>query len=69
MRTYQKVALVIGCLWAVVMLCGYMASTDDNGMMRTDKPFIIVSFGVPLLLWWATGTLKHMIAWFKGDKT
>lgn len=74
MRPYQKLALVVGILWIIFILPAYMSEMggplNDQGYRGKGWDATLgFSFGVPLFLWWVTGTLKHIIAWFRGDKT
>ena len=67
MRPIHKICLVIGVLWIVVFLPAYIMgfNPDNPELDQSYKPWFLGSFGPPVLLWWLSGTLKHILAWFK----
>lgn len=69
MRPYQKIALAVGLLWVIVVFPAYLydLNPDCGDCFKGWTPTLFFSFCMPLCLWWATGTLKHIVAWFKGS--
>lgn len=65
MRPHQKVALVLGCVWiafigftfALERPMGYEGKDALTALNTTFTPVLIV--------WFFTGTLKHILDWFK----
>lgn len=68
MRPIHKICLVLGILWVVVVLPAYISgfNADYPELGDNRKPWFLVSFLPPIALWLVTGTMRHLIAWFRG---
>ena len=64
MRPYQKVVLVVGCVWAVVVPLLFVMDIAA-GYEGKGTAWITTTFVPLLILWWPTGVLAHVIEWFK----
>ncbi len=62
----DKVMLVMTACWfAFFFMIMFTTISDESTPAKFLFRQILLTFSVPLVALWLTGTLKHVIAWFK----
>lgn len=65
MTAIQKVLLVAGCAWGSVVCVLFLLKGLNDGF---DPIGFLLVWAIPtVLVWWPTGVLKHVVAWFNKE--
>lgn len=62
----QKIGFVVGCFWLLYVGVGYTQGALVGGNPSELLAIPVVGLIPVTILWWATGTLKPVLNWFKG---
>ena len=65
MNTTQKIGLVSGVAWLVIVGTVYIAGTVLTGSLKAAWVYALVVVAPALLIWKMTGALGAITKWFK----